>query len=684
MLFCQLTDEQRDVYERFLRTDLVQKVLQGRANAFAALSSLLKVCNHPHLLTWLRDDDDPKGDDFGLNGGGGGGSNGRGGPSGCSSGGGGSARPESVDAAVAAAALGPSRADGATHYGDWRLSGKMVVLRQILRTWHQRGDRALIFCQTKQMLDIVQGHVRGAGYAFRRLDGSTPVGVRLQLIDEYNSDDSIFIFLLTTRAGGLGINLTGANRVLLVDPDWNPANDLQARERAYRVGQTRAVTVYRLVTSGTLEEKVYQRQIFKQFLSSNVLTDPKQAKRVFKPRDLRDLLAPPASADRSVDGTETGDLFAHAETTAAAAQAEAPALAASAAAAAASGPSAAGGAAAAAAFVSDGVASTRGAARGDELAGSSRPSSRPTSRVASRPPSACGDPSGGGSSAAEAASAAFVASLTGEPPGLSRRASVQERPQSATAASSSADSGAAASTSGPPVPAGADESVSKNETSLLSELLCGDFLASALDHDAVIGGGKARAGSSIAAAEARQLAQKAAEALRDSFAQRQRERVNLPTWTGRNGAAGLPGQRRFGGTLNPLLARSSSGGGSAAGGGANGGGGEGSGKAIGTFFSQGKQGGGGPVGSAALLSRIRDRQEAGAADADTPDAAAARLLRRLDDFFAARHGKCTSEQLVKEFADKSVDRNLLKALLKQLAQKDDRGCWVLKPQSGGG
>ena len=63
MLFCQLTDEQRDVYERFLRTDLVQKVLQGRANAFAALSSLLKVCNHPHLLTWLRDDDDPKGDD---------------------------------------------------------------------------------------------------------------------------------------------------------------------------------------------------------------------------------------------------------------------------------------------------------------------------------------------------------------------------------------------------------------------------------------------------------------------------------------------------------------------------------------------------------------------------------------------------------------------------------------------
>ena len=101
-------------------------------------------------------------------------------------------------------------------------------------------------------------------YTFRRLDGTTPVSARLHLIDEYNSDDSIFVFLLTTRAGGLGINLTGANRVLLLDPDWNPANDMQARERAYRVGQTRAVVVYRLVTAGTLEEKVYQRQIFKQ------------------------------------------------------------------------------------------------------------------------------------------------------------------------------------------------------------------------------------------------------------------------------------------------------------------------------------------------------------------------------------------------------------------------------------
>ena len=72
-------------------------------------------------------------------------------------------------------------------------------------------------------------------------------------------DPSIYIFLLTTRVGGLGVNLTGANRVIIFDPDWNPSTDLQARERTWRIGQTRQVTVYRLVTTGTIEEKIYHR-----------------------------------------------------------------------------------------------------------------------------------------------------------------------------------------------------------------------------------------------------------------------------------------------------------------------------------------------------------------------------------------------------------------------------------------
>ena len=647
VLFCQLTDEQREVYERFLQTDLVSKVLQGRANAFAALSSILKVCNHPHLLTWLKDDDAERD------------------AAAAAAEAAEADRPEGVDAKVAAAALGCTRASADVHYGDWRLSGKMVVLRQILRMWSQRGDRALLFCQTKQMLDIVQGHVAREGFSYRRLDGSTPVGQRLVLIDEYNSDDEIFLFLLTTRAGGLGINLTGANRVLLIDPDWNPANDLQARERAYRLGQTRQVSIYRLVTSGTLEEKVYQRQIFKTFLSSNVIGgDPKQARRVFKPRDLKDLLAPPDSAERQVEGTETGDLFAHAERTAADTFVEgAPALAPPPAALPLALPAPPPAAAAA-----PPSSNPYHAARGGESLPPSRAGSRPASQLGSqlgsRPPSACDG------AAAASSSAGFLAMVSREPANSS---------SSGAGAGPTAASAAAAAAAAAPAPASATDATestsSKNETSLLAELLNGDFVSSALDHDAVLGSSKAKAGSGMAAVEARKVAERAATALRDSFAQRQRERVNLPTWTGRSGGAGLPGQRRFGGALNPLLARG--------GGAAGGGGGGAAGKAAASFFSQSQDAAaGGAIGSAALLGRIRERQEAGSAEANTPDAAAAKLVRKLDDFFGARHGRCTSEQLVKEFASKDVDRNLLKALLKQLAHKDEMGNWVLNPQEG--
>ena len=253
VLFCRLTETQRDAYEDYLKSPHVEKVLSGAAHAFSALTTLLKICNHPHLYSWDAAD---------------------------------------RQAAGAAAAAGPKSA--AIRYGDWRLSGKLRVLHQVLRPWLARGDRALLFCQTRQMLDIVQIYVESQRYAFLRLDGNTSVASRLSLIDRFNADPSIFLFLLTTRAGGLGINLTGANRVVLLDPDWNPANDLQARERAWRVGQTRSVAVFRLVTGGTLEEKVYQRQIFKTVLSNRVLTEGSVKNKTLKRSDLRDLLAPPA------------------------------------------------------------------------------------------------------------------------------------------------------------------------------------------------------------------------------------------------------------------------------------------------------------------------------------------------------------------------------------------------------
>ena len=145
------------------------------------------------------------------------------------------------------------------------------------------------------------------------------------MIDEFNSDTSIFCFLLTTKAGGLGINLTGADRVVLFDPDWNPSTDLQARERAYRIGQQRDVTVYRLITRGTIEEKVYHRQIFKQFLTDKILKDPKQ-KRFFSQSDMKDLFSfqddnntsaasrrggERAAGARNIGVTETAAIFRH-------------------------------------------------------------------------------------------------------------------------------------------------------------------------------------------------------------------------------------------------------------------------------------------------------------------------------------------------------------------------------------
>ncbi|MFH4974616.1 hypothetical protein AB6A40_001325 [Gnathostoma spinigerum] len=143
------------------------------------------------------------------------------------------------------------------------------------------------------------------------MDGTTSVAMRQPLIQQFNSDSSIYIFLLTTRVGGLGVNLTGANRVVIFDPDWNPSTDTQARERAWRIGQEKAVTIYRLLTSGTVEEKIYQRQIFKQFLANRILVDPKQ-KRFFKTSDLYELFS--LGDDKAIKnhGTETAALFAEA------------------------------------------------------------------------------------------------------------------------------------------------------------------------------------------------------------------------------------------------------------------------------------------------------------------------------------------------------------------------------------
>eukprot|EP00796_Vickermania_ingenoplastis_P008961 gene8964-6287_t len=153
-------------------------------------------------------------------------------------------------------------------------SAKLQTLQHMLDEWKAGGHRALVFSQTRMMLDIIENMVETQAHRYVRMDGVTPVAQRQELMDLFNQDDSIFVALLTTRVGGVGLNLIGADRVVIFDPDWNPTTDSQARERAWRVGQRRDVCVYRMITIGTVEEFIFKRQLAKSYVTDKVLSDP--------------------------------------------------------------------------------------------------------------------------------------------------------------------------------------------------------------------------------------------------------------------------------------------------------------------------------------------------------------------------------------------------------------------------
>jgi len=151
-------------------------------------------------------------------------------------------------------------------------AGKMVVLDKLLKRFQAQGSRVLIFSQMSRLLDILEDYCVFRQYKYCRIDGGTAHEDRIAAIDEYNKPGSEkFIFLLTTRAGGLGINLTTADIVILYDSDWNPQADLQAMDRAHRIGQTKQVVVYRFVTDNAIEEKVLERAAQKLRLDQLVI-----------------------------------------------------------------------------------------------------------------------------------------------------------------------------------------------------------------------------------------------------------------------------------------------------------------------------------------------------------------------------------------------------------------------------
>ena len=153
-----------------------------------------------------------------------------------------------------------------------RSSAKMILLDQLLTRLHRDGHRVLIFSQMVKMLDILADYLCLKGYSFQRLDGSTSSEVRKKSIASFNAPGSEdFCFLLSTRAGGLGINLETADTVVIYDSDWNPQNDLQAMARAHRIGQKKSVNIYRLVSKGSVEETILERAKKKMVLDHLVI-----------------------------------------------------------------------------------------------------------------------------------------------------------------------------------------------------------------------------------------------------------------------------------------------------------------------------------------------------------------------------------------------------------------------------
>ena len=253
VLFCKLTKLQREAYEIFLASDDMKSILNGKRQVLFGIDILRKICNHPDLQDHRTLTVKP----------------------------------------------------GYT-YGRGDKSGKMVIVKELLDMWKKGGHKTLLFAQHRIMLDILERYIRSiGGINYRRMDGNTPISTRQDMVDQFNNDPNIHVFLLTTKVGGLGVNLTGADRVIIYDPDWNPSTDIQARERAWRLGQKREVQIFRLMVAGTIEEKIFHRQIFKQFLTNKILKDPKQ-RQTFQLKDLHDLFTL-GSSDEEV--TETGRLF---------------------------------------------------------------------------------------------------------------------------------------------------------------------------------------------------------------------------------------------------------------------------------------------------------------------------------------------------------------------------------------
>ncbi|XP_076780292.1 DNA repair and recombination protein RAD54B isoform X4 [Arvicanthis niloticus] len=267
VVFCRPGALQIELYRKLLSSQSVRFCLQGLLENSAHLiciGALKKLCNHPCLLF-----SSVKGKEFS------------------------SSCEENEERNLCQGLLTVFPAGYNPLQFSENESGKLQVLGKLLAVIRELRptEKVILVSNYRQTLNILEEVCKRHGYACARLDGQTPVSQRQQIVDSFNSTYSTdFVFLLSSKAGGVGLNLIGGSHLILYDIDWNPATDIQAMSRVWRDGQKHPVHIYRLLTTGTIEEKIYQRQISKQGLSGAVVDLTRSSEHIqFSVEELKNL-----------------------------------------------------------------------------------------------------------------------------------------------------------------------------------------------------------------------------------------------------------------------------------------------------------------------------------------------------------------------------------------------------------
>ncbi|XP_013382594.1 DNA repair and recombination protein RAD54B [Lingula anatina] len=263
VVFCRPSEVQLQLYRQILKSQAVRRCLQDVSNTashLVGIGALKKLCNHPCLIYEAARETEESSERMDM----------------------------SSSPFIGLLQHFPDSYSVQEPSSDE--VGKLTVLLTLLSSIVQSQEKVVVVSNYTKTLDILETIVKGHGYKFLRLDGQTPTDKRQEIVNLFNSKYSQHtVFLLSSKAGGIGLNLIGASRIVLYDIDWNPATDLQAMARVWRDGQKRTVHIYRLITTGTIEEKIYQRQIIKQGLSGAVVDSKIDGSIGFSQDELRDI-----------------------------------------------------------------------------------------------------------------------------------------------------------------------------------------------------------------------------------------------------------------------------------------------------------------------------------------------------------------------------------------------------------